>query len=152
RQNVQPWMLFNLCLALRYLGRYAEATSLAKYVLEKWGHRERSADMRLFLAIEDALAGAIPEAAEHLQRVVVRKNVPYDQELVALTRALVEFQQSPENERVERFKSVRKDLEKRFSAWRLLHVMKDVRRTFRRAGKVFVEKGGGWRAKWWFHW
>jgi ABC-type polysaccharide/polyol phosphate export permease len=34
----------------------------------------------------------------------------------------------------------------------MLHVMKDVRRTFRRAGKVFVHEGGGWPARLWFGW
>jgi tetratricopeptide (TPR) repeat protein len=152
RQNVQPWMLFNLCLALRHLGRYDEANELARYVLEKWGHREGSADMRLFLAIEDALAGAIPEAAEHLKRVVVRENVAHDRELVALAKALVEFQQSPVAGRRKRFKAARLQLGERFSAWRLLHVMKDIRRTFRRSGNVFVREGGGWPARLWFGW
>jgi tetratricopeptide (TPR) repeat protein len=152
RRSVQPWMLFNLCLALRNLGRYDQANTLARHVLERWGHREGSADLRLFLAVEEALNGDIPKAAEHLQQMVVRENVAHDRELRALAKALVEFQQFPMAERAERFKTTRQQLDESFSAWRLLHVMKDVRRTLRRSGKVFVGAGGGWRARLWFGW
>jgi tetratricopeptide (TPR) repeat protein len=152
RRDVQPWMLFNYCLALRHLGRYDEANEVARHVLETWGHREGSADMRLFLAVEDALAGLIPSAQQHLQRIVVREGVAHDQELLALAKALVEFQQVPSAERPRQFKAIRRQLGECFSAWRLVHVMKDVRRTFRRAGKVFVHNGGGSPARLWFGW
>jgi hypothetical protein len=152
RQNVQPWMLFNLCLALRHLGRYDEANAVARYVVEKWEHREGSADMRLFLAVEEALAGSIPEAAQHLDRVVVRENVPHDQGLLAQAKALVEFQQCPPAERAKRFKAVRRQLQEHFPALKFIFAMKDIRRTFRRSGKVFVRAGGGWRARLWFFW
>src|SRR5262249_52997123 len=49
RTQVQPWMLFNYCLALRHLGRYDDATQVARHVLQSWGHREGSADLRLFV-------------------------------------------------------------------------------------------------------
>jgi hypothetical protein len=64
----------------------------------------------------------------------------------------VEFQQAAAVERIQQFKAVRAQLAKRFTARRLLNEMKDVRRTFRRAGKIFYEQGGGWRAKLWFGW
>jgi hypothetical protein len=145
-------MLFNLCLALRHLGRYDEANALAQHVLQAWGHREGSADMRLFLAVEDALGGRIPSALLHLKLAVTRENVAHDQALVALARALVEFQQTPFAERTNKFKTIRRQLGERFSTWRMLYLMKDVRRTFRRAGKIFVREGGGWPARLWFGW
>jgi hypothetical protein len=145
-------MLFNLCLALRHLGHYGEANAIARHVLETWGHWEESADMHLFLAVEDALSGSLKTAQEHQQRVVVRENVAHDQELVAIAKALVEFQQAPTAERARQFKAVRDRLGERFSGWKLLHVMKDVRRTLRRAGKVFACEGGGWNARLWFAW
>ncbi len=152
RPNIQPWTLFNLCLGLRHIGRYDEANAIANHVLQAWGHREGAADMRLFLAVEEALAGAISPALQHLKLAVARENVAHDQELLALARALVEFQQSPVAERANKFKPVRRQLGERFSAWRMLFLMKDVRRTFRRAGKVVVREGGGWRARLWFGW
>jgi tetratricopeptide (TPR) repeat protein len=152
RCNVQPWMLFNLCLALRQNGLYPEATEVVRYAVQKWGHREGAADLRLFLAVEDALAGEVASAQEHLKRVSIRDTVAYDQDLLALARALVEFLQTPEVGRVKQFKSIRVQLAKRFTAGRMVNGMKDVRRTFRRTGKVFTEQGGGWRTKLWFGW
>jgi tetratricopeptide (TPR) repeat protein len=152
RRDVQPWMLFNLCLGLRQLGRYPESTEVVRYAVQKWGHREGSADLRLFLAVEDALAGDIAGAQEHLQRVSIRQKVAYDQDLLALAKALVEFQQAPAAERVKQFKAARAELGKRFTAKRLANVMNDVRRTFSRAGNVFIREGGGWRARLWFTW
>ncbi len=152
RQEVQPWMLFNLCLAYRQRGRYEEATSLAHYALEKWGHREGSADLRLFLAVEDALAGDFPKAAQNLKQVVIREAVPYDHDLLALAKALVEFHTHSLSERPNEFKAVRRSLGQHFSNWRLLQVSKDVRRTFRRSKNVFIREGAGWRAHLWFGW
>jgi len=152
RRDVQPWMLFNLCLALRHLGRYDEANTVARHVIESWGHREGSADLHLFLAVEDALAGSLAAAQEHLRLVVIRENVAHDQELLALAKALVEFQQAPSGERLQRFRAIRGELGRRFSCWRMLHLLKDVRRTFRRCGEVCGRAGGGWRAQWWFGW
>jgi tetratricopeptide (TPR) repeat protein len=152
RKNVQPWMLFNLCLALRQLGRYAEADEAARYTLERWGHREGSADLRLFLAVEAALAGNVADAQEQLQNVSTRKNVAYDQDLLALAQALVKFLQVAEAGRHKQFSAVRLELAARFSAQRMLRVSKDVRRTFRRTGKMVAKNGGGMRAQFWFGW
>jgi tetratricopeptide (TPR) repeat protein len=152
RPEVQPWMLFNYCLALRHLSRYEEATTVARHVLQTWGHREGLADLRLFLAVEDALAGDIPSALLHIKLANVRENVAHDQELLALAKALVKFLQTPAEERAKRFKSVRTILSERFATSRMPQLASDVRRTFRRAGKVFVREGGGWRAKLWFGW
>lgn len=152
RDNVQPWMLFNHCLALRHMGRYDEATRVARHVIQTWGHREGAADMHLFLAVEEALAGAVPAAHDHLQRVVVRENTPYDQQMLALAKALVEFQKVPPEERRRKFPSIRKQLAGQFGAWRLLHCMRDVRRTFRRTGNLFQREGAGPTAWLWFNW
>ena len=150
RANVEPWMVFNLCAALRHHGRYDEANALARYVLEHWEHREGSADMRLFLALEEALAGDVPRANEHLEKVVAREDSAYDLDLLALAKALVEFQQAPTAERPARFEAVRQKLTTHFTAGRLGQSMKDVRRSFRRTGRFLALNGGGWRARLWF--
>jgi tetratricopeptide (TPR) repeat protein len=168
RANVQPWMVFNHCLALRHLGRYDEATRVARHVVQTWGHREGAADMHLFLAVEEALSGAVPVAEEHLRRVIVRENIIYDQQMLAMAKALVEFQsaapdqlslpledRSPieaRTERRRRFAVVRKQLAPHFGAWRLANSMRDVRRTFRRTGKLFQREGAGPVAWLWFRW
>ncbi len=152
RPNVQPWMLFNLCLALRHMGQYGEATTVARHVVQTWGHREGSADMRLFLAIEEALAGSPATAAEHLEHVVPRENVRYDEQILALTKALVDFRKTPQPDRRAALKAVRRQLAKHFGTWRLLHSMRDVRRTFARTGDVFHRNGAGFGSWLWFKW
>ena len=152
RNSVQPWMLFNLCLALRHLGRYDEATEVARHVVKTWGHRDGSADMRLFLAVEDALTGDVRSAEEHLKHVVARDDVAYDQEILALTKALIEFQLAVSAERRKVFRAVRARLSQRIGPWRLMSSMRDVRQTFRRAGTLFHREGAGAGAWLWFRW
>ncbi|MCB1127888.1 MAG: hypothetical protein KDM81_15445, partial [Verrucomicrobiae bacterium] len=107
RRIVQPWMLFNYCLALRDLGRYDEANAVARHVVDTWGHREGAADLHLFLAVEEALAGAVEPARQHLASAVVRKDVAHDQALSALAGALLEHLQTPREERPAGFSSLR---------------------------------------------
>jgi tetratricopeptide (TPR) repeat protein len=152
RPDVQPWMLFNHCLALRHLGRYDEATRVARHVVQTWGHRDGAADMHLFLAVEEALGGAIPAAEEHLRRVVARQDVIYDQQVLALAKALVALQQVPFAERRDKFSDIRKQLAPHFGAWRLANSLRDVRRTFQRTGKLFHREGAGPIAWLWFNW
>jgi tetratricopeptide (TPR) repeat protein len=152
RDKVEPWMLFNLCLAFRELGRYEEATRLARHVLKEWGHREGSADLRLFLAVEAALTGEVKEAREQLREAVIRKDVDYDRELLTMAEAVAEFLETPPSERRLRFRTTRQTLSERFTAWGALRAMKDVRRTFRRSGEIIAREGGGWQARSWFWW
>jgi len=145
-------MLFNLCMALRHVGRHGEATEVARHVVRTWGHREGSADLRLFLAVEAALARAVPEATQHLEQVVVRENTTYDQQLLALAKAALELQQSPLDERRKAFRAIRRKLAPQFSEWQTLNSMRDVRRTFRRTGELFNQEGAGMQAWLWFKW
>jgi tetratricopeptide (TPR) repeat protein len=152
RRDVEPWVLFNLCLALRHLGRYEEANSLAHHVISTLGHKEHSSDMRLFLAIEAALSGEIAAAREHLAHVVVRENVAYDVQLTALIRALAEFQEVPDGDRPKAFSQLRKRFGDNFSAASVLGAGSDVRHVMRRSAQCFIEGGAGWRARTWFAW
>lgn len=152
RKTVEPWMLFNLCYCLRQLGRYAESTEIALQTIQRWGHRAGAADLRLFLALEEALAGQTEKAKEHLKHAVARKDVAYDQDLLALANALVEFQQTAPADRLKQSAILRQRLGERFKNGRLMYLMKDVRLSFRRTGRYFIEHGGGWRSKLWFGW
>jgi len=156
RPHVQSWMLFNYCLSLRYLGRYEEANEVAEYVSQTWGHREGSGDMHLFLAIESALVGATGAALEHLQRASIRNNVRYDVQMLALTKALLDFHRTPLKERRERFAAIKEALSEQFAAKKLFRSMRDVRRTFWRAAEVFRREGAvfdAWRwSRWKLHW
>ncbi|HTS17729.1 MAG TPA: tetratricopeptide repeat protein [Verrucomicrobiae bacterium] len=153
RPNIEPWMLFNLCLALRHLGRYPEASQVAEFSVRKWGYRRQEGpDPRLFLTVEKALAGSVDEAIENLQHIHIRKDVLLDQQLMAIAKTLVEFWRSPEPTRRQQFRAVRRQLTNLFSLGKTLNSGADVRRTFRRAGKVFARNGGGQKAGLWFLW
>jgi len=149
RPNVQPWMLFNYCLALRHAEKWEEATRVARHVVEKWGHRDGAADLHLFIAIEEAMRGEIAAAEDHLNRALVREGNHYDQLMMALARSLVDLHKLPADQRRKEFPAIRRRLEpklpKTFSG-----AEPDVRRTFQRTGRVFYRSGAGQRARWWF--
>jgi hypothetical protein len=144
-------MLFNYCLALRHAGRCDEAAEVALHVIRTWGHREGSADMHMFVAIEEALARNVTAAKDHLERLVVRQNVLYDRQIHALTKALVDLQTAPAAERRRAFAAVRDRLETVFSGYGLARSSRDIRRTFARSGEVFAREAG-FRAWWWSKW
>lgn len=152
RPSVQPWMLFNYCLALRYLGRYPEATEVASHVLQKWGHRQGAGDMRLFLAVEKALAGELDEAREHLNRVQPRPDTAHDRQLLALAKGILDFQSSPAADRRKKFATFRREMAPHFGDFQLTRAMRDVRRTFQRAGELLQREGAGPGAWLWFEW
>jgi tetratricopeptide (TPR) repeat protein len=147
RKKVEPWMVFNLCYALRELGRYDEATALAQESFERWGAREGHADMRLFLGLEKILQGRLTEAVSYLKPAKPRTGVLYDQELYAIAKALVQFLQAGPAERKAVVKSTRRSLATRFTDLHLLIGSRDVLRTFRRASRVFAREGAGWRSR-----
>lgn len=74
----------------------------------------------------------------------------YDQQLLALARTLVNFHETERSHRRQRFGELRGQLDPHFQGWLLLSAIRDARRTFRRAAKVFVREGGGLRAWFWF--
>ncbi len=150
RPDVQPWTLFNQCLALRQLGRVAEANEIASQVVNNLEHRDGARDMRLFLAVEEALSGNLDAAREHLEKGDARNNVAYDSQLLALTKAIVEF--DPESGCVSAWEKAVQTLKPHFSEFALKKAGADVRRTFRRTGKILAARGAGWRARLWFAW
>lgn len=65
REGVKPWMLLNLALALRDLGRHDEAHAVSEYALSL--NMNDSLDQhRLLLAIDAGLAGESPRLAQLL--------------------------------------------------------------------------------------
>lgn len=153
REQIQPWMLFNYCLALRNTGRYAEATDVANHVVTTWEHRDGAADLFAFLAIEHALAGDVANARAALERSPPpRQGVPYDEQIAALTRALIEFHEAPPEERRRRFMALRPKLEAQMGFRDVLFASRDLRGTLQRAGRTFAAGGAGIRARFWTAW
>jgi tetratricopeptide (TPR) repeat protein len=152
RKVVQPWMLFNYCLGLRDVGRYLESTEIARHVIDCWAHRDGSSDMHLYLAVEAALAGAVGDARQHLERATARETVAYDQQLLALAHALADFHEAPRELRRRDFHKIRARLSPQFSGRRFRRAMRDARRTFMRAADVFAREGAGPAAWIWSRW
>lgn len=152
RVNTQPWMHFNHCIMLRQLGRYAEADAIAREVMATRGHQPGVEDFHLLLAVEAAIAGEAAEAAEHLQLAVVREDNRYDRQLRALARALTKFHLLPDEARSERLPDLLAELGKQLGPGFPLGAMRDVRRTFRRAGRALAKAGCGWQVRTWFRW
>ncbi len=146
RENVEPWMLFNYCLALRSVGLYPEASAVAEHVTRTLDAVDGAGDFHLFLAIEYALAGQADEARLHLERARVREGVKYDQQICALARALVEFEQTAPAQRREAFGTLRETLNAHFEGVLFFNLNRDARRTFQRAQNVFVRGGAGFQS------
>ena len=78
--------------------------------------------------MEEALAGNIEQAKTNLQALSIREKVPYDRQLLAIARALVEFQETPQTERASLFrKKIATDLGKQVAADSMAHVRGRVR-------------------------
>jgi tetratricopeptide (TPR) repeat protein len=152
RGSVPPWALYNLCVALRSMGRFDESYRVAGYVVREWGHREGAGDLRIFLLIEDALRGRVPEASEHMRQVRPREDVVYERDILALAKAVLAFWDLPVAERSRRFGEVSRTVTPVFPLGRMFSMGRDLRGTFRRASRLFVREGGGWRARAWGFW
>jgi hypothetical protein len=152
RGDVQPWMLFNYCLALRHVGRYADADEVARHVTQAWEHRDGSSDMYLFLAVEAALSGAVSDARAHLERATARESTVYDQQMLALARALTVFQAADPAQRRQLFPELRRRLQPHFNAELLSRSLRDARVTFGRAAELFRREGAGGDAWLWAQW
>ncbi len=153
RTHLEPWMLFNLCLAMRHTARYRDSEKVVQYALNRWEPQHQDVEgLRLFLAVEQALAGETKLAAESLEQAQARSEVVYDQQLLVIAKSLVELQTTPLESRPHQFRSIRKQLNDKISLWQLVTTNPDIRRTLRRAGRQMVKSGAGWRARLWFGW
>jgi tetratricopeptide (TPR) repeat protein len=151
RRAVDPWMLFNYCIALRQVGKYEIADEVATHVIRHWGHRPGADDMHLFLGIERAITGRLEEATRHLQLATVRADVPYDQALKTLAESLIGFLGSAPADRRQAFAEARArvDLNCKGGIWL---ERGDLRRTFRRVADVLIRNGAGMRGWAWSRW
>jgi cellulose synthase operon protein C len=149
RTEVEPWMLFNLCLALRAAGDYDKCIKVSNYVLEKWPHHDDSGDVRVFLALELALRSQVDEAARHLAKAAVRDGVDYDKQLLLMAKTLITFLQCPEDERITASWVACQSLRGVSWTWFQSFNPGDIRRTFKRVAKRISQNGAGMRAKFW---
>ncbi len=106
REGLQPWMLINLVIALRSLGRDAEANRASLKALTV-AEDYTSPYHETWLALDDALAGQTEPAAERLAKLDPTRFDVTNKFLVALGKALVEVQQAGPSERKAAFKKAR---------------------------------------------
>ncbi|MDB6056261.1 MAG: bepA 16, partial [Verrucomicrobiales bacterium] len=154
RKEVEPWMLFNLCLALRQRGKYEECVRVSNHILQRWPHHDGSNDVQMFLAIESAINLHVDAAAKHLAKAKQRRDLRYDELLILMARTLVIFLQTPESERSKSSWTACQGLSE--LPWSPSGQSWDLRHTFKRVARVIGRNGGGMRARSWLflrlHW
>jgi tetratricopeptide (TPR) repeat protein len=110
RPGVQPWMLHNLVVALRALGRDTEAAVVSRHALalgvEDWG----TPSHHIWLALDAAVTGKTVSAADHLVALDTNALDAEDRFLFACVRALIEIQQRPDPDRAVAFAVARQRL------------------------------------------
>ena len=89
RPGRQPWMLYNLVYALRWLGRMEDARRVAADALSLPPDRT-SPRHRTYAALGEALRGDLEAAGAHLALLDVKSMVKDDQFTIALAKALQE--------------------------------------------------------------
>jgi tetratricopeptide (TPR) repeat protein len=91
RPGVSPWMLSNLVLALRNLGRHQEAHALSRHAAGL--PRDHTSSLHeLWLAAEDALAGDSPSATKRLKDLDATVFAPYYEAMRNMAKAVCEVQ------------------------------------------------------------
>lgn len=150
RQDAQPWMLVNIAVSLRRIGRDQEAhkVSLHALTLEPdyavWNHQ-------LMLALDEALAGQLSGAAERLKTLPDLSNeAPYYQFMRGAVRAILTANDPALKHEGLAFKKAAECLA---AATRFLprKRIRDLDRYHRRAVRRIARDIGGFRARlWWF--
>ncbi len=95
RPDVQPWMLFNYCVALRCIGREEDAHRIATHVLQNMHYRDGAGYLQVLLAVELALRREPAAASVHLELAEKEKSTGYDTQMIAIARSLVRLLESP---------------------------------------------------------
>lgn len=143
RSGAQPWMLHNLVVALRALGRDAEAAAVSQHAvasgIEDWG----TPSHHIWLALDAAVLGHPNSAVEHLRGIDTDSLDGEDHFLYACVRALVELQQSPNEERAAAFALVRQRLREAAGHCQNYVMQPALARAYRRCVKRVARVCGG---------
>jgi hypothetical protein len=88
REEVESWMLLYFMLALRGMGKFAEANEVSRYALTELEPDQTSRYHAGWLAFDNALAGNADAAATFFEKYNITEFNPNDQWLAALTWAI----------------------------------------------------------------
>jgi hypothetical protein len=152
RPDVEPWMLLNLTLALRAVGRDAAANEVSRHALTL-PRDTASPCHEVWLALDSALAGQSGKSADALSAIDGEACDASHRFLHALVGGLVALQQAAPSERGRVFASVRAQWQ---TAVRDGTPMDEdraaVRHAYRRALRRLAADRGGWLASLWALW
>lgn len=95
RADLAPWMLWNYVLCLRYLNRDTEAYEVGKQALLLPADNLSNVH-KVFLALDEILAGDITAAEVRLNGLDISGLAPWQRFVHALASELLSFHQSPE--------------------------------------------------------
>jgi cellulose synthase operon protein C len=142
RAGLSPWMLSNLVIALRALGRDEEAAAVSRRALEL-PPDGTAVYNRIWLALDDALAGRAP-AADPLDGASPQAFDPTHRFLAELLRGVTVVQRAAPADRPRAFAEARRQLAA--AAVRSTPLVQDrpaVRRAYRRCVRRLARDRGG---------
>ncbi len=115
RTDVQPWMLLNVVIAMRSLGRHEEARRVGRRAVElRPDHTSRY--HVLWLAADEAVAGATAAAEERLKPLAPKSLDTTHRYLHGLITAVLDVQRSAAAERTAAFARSRRQLQETMAA------------------------------------
>jgi cellulose synthase operon protein C len=149
RQDVQPWVLLNLVLSLRALGRDAEANRASRRALEL-PPDGTTANHSVWLAFDEAVGGNRAEAAKRLAALDASRLDATHRYLHGLIEAVLSVQQAAAADRGAAFKQARQKLSGLALSGALPSEDRPaVRHAYRLCVRRLAHDRGGWTAELW---
>lgn len=152
RTGAASWMLFNLAVATRSLGRIRVSQDVVGHVLVSEVPPDEKRSFHLFAAIEASLNGELEQARAHLLEASARRNVYLDAALLELATTLVEIGSADLSDRTQVWRSRKPLLRSALGDEAMVRDSPDVLRTIRRAGKSLAGKRGCFQVRLWLFW
>jgi hypothetical protein len=160
RPDLDLELKYGLALALRTIGREKAAHELVCHALTQPGAAQNYPVLRLWFALEEALAGRGESASDHFNQLDPKGWGQYATGLYCLTRGVIHVQQAEPEGRSEAFKRDYRRIRDRFRVTRIHQCGLLVRREYRRclwrmardSGKLGQGFLATWRSAdtWWF--
>jgi tetratricopeptide (TPR) repeat protein len=149
RGDLEPWMLLNQALYLRYLGRDEEAHQVNRAALDLPLRDWASSPHVIWVALGEVLTGAGEPPADRLRQVDPATLDPYYLCLYFLVEALLLSQQATVDERQVAFVKAREWLRQAVHAYPACYEDRVLRRFYRRCVWRIAKNRGGVRAFLW---
>jgi len=89
RDDAQPWMLINLALALRGLGKFKEANRVNQHAVDELVPDYTSGFHSLWLIMDEALAGNEEAVEEYFEEHTIEEHDPNHQWIATLVKAIL---------------------------------------------------------------